>query len=105
VPWGRRRLVDGAVANDTSIGDAVDALGAGRIYVLPTHVDARLRMDLAHYCREVGLIALPVPDGPGPAAADFGQCGRLIREALACARAALAGHGPERLPREAPMSA
>jgi NTE family protein len=92
VPWGRRRLVDAAVANPAPIAHAVDLFGAERVYVLRTSADAH-RVEIAHYAREVELIVLPVPEGPGPGPADFGHSDRLIGAALAGARRALAGAG------------
>jgi NTE family protein len=93
VPWGRRRLVDAAATNPAPIAHAVELFGAERVYVLHTCEDAHLRVEVAHYAREVELVVLPVPCGPGPGPADFGESDRLIGDALACARGALDGVG------------
>jgi NTE family protein len=108
-----QRLIDGGVVNNTPISHAV-ALGAERVYVLPTqdarrqggHVPAsaldaathglgilmesRLRIDVERYSREVELVVLPVPDTTGIQPTSFEQSARLIREALTGARAMLA---------------
>jgi NTE family protein len=113
VTMAARLLIDGGVVNNTPISHAI-ALGAERVYVLPTrdaqrqsgHVPAsaldaathclgilmesRLRIDVERYSREVELVVLPVPDTTGIQPTSFEQSARLIREALAGARATLA---------------
>jgi NTE family protein len=113
VTMAGQRLIDGGVVNNTPISHAV-ALGAERVYVLPTqdarrqggHVPAsaldaathglgilmesRLRIDVERYSREVELVVLPVPDTTGIQPTSFEQSARLIREALTGARAMLA---------------
>jgi NTE family protein len=113
VRLGERLLVEGGVVNNTPISHAV-ALGAERIYVLPTHdpsarglalpprgaldaavhaftllADARLNSDLARYASAAELIVLPVANPGHVQPTDFGQAGLLIRAALHAARTAL----------------
>jgi NTE family protein len=112
VTMAERRLIDGGVANNTPISHAI-ALGAERVYVLPTqdarrqcgHVptsaldaatyglgllmESRLRIDIERYSREVELIVLPVPDTTGIQPTCFEQSARLISGALVGARAML----------------
>src|SRR3954452_295762 len=85
VVMGDQLLIDGGVVNNTPISHAV-ALGAERVYVLPTQagprridrppagaldaaihaltllVDARFAADLARYAHDVELIVLPAPN-------------------------------------------
>jgi len=112
VPIGTQRLVDGGVVNNTPISHAV-ALGAERIYVLPTQrgprsigrprgalaaaiqalslmVDARLSTDLARYGSEVELIVLPAPNAGQVQPMDFNHANRLTTDALVACREALA---------------
>jgi NTE family protein len=113
VTLGERRLIDGGVVNNTPISHAV-ALGAERIFVLPTqdarrrcgHVptsaldaatyglgllmESRLRTDIERYAREVELIVLPAPDTTGIQPTSFERSAHLIGEALAGARTTLA---------------
>jgi NTE family protein len=110
---GEQRLVDAAVVNNTPISHAV-ALGAERIYVLSTHdpsrltgrlprtaVDAaihalgvrtydHLKADLVRYASAAELILLPGPNRPRVQPTDFRHAQRLIADALAVARTALA---------------
>jgi NTE family protein len=114
VRWGQHRLVDAAVINNTPISHAV-ALGAERIYVLPTldlgrddavrpprsALDAalralggrtsdHLRADLVRFALDVELIVLPAPNEQRVQPTDFRHAERLAAGALAAARAALA---------------
>jgi NTE family protein len=110
---GDRRLVDGGVVNNTPISHAVE-LGAERIYVLPTQdgsrafptaprgaldaaihgltllVGARLEADLARYAPDTQLVVLPAANRHYVQPTDFDHASRLIGEALAEAREALA---------------
>jgi NTE family protein len=111
---GGRLLVDAAVVNNIPISHAV-ALGAKRIYVLPTQdphraggvpprnaLDAavfafsvrandRLHSDLARYADDAELIVLPAPNAERVQPTDFRHARRLTAEALVASRAALAG--------------
>jgi NTE family protein len=113
VAIGDWRLIDGGVVNNTPISHAV-ALGAERVYVLPTQtgprriarppagaidaaihaltllVDARFASDIARYAREVELIVLRAPNTRHVQPTDFAQGGRLSAEALAACRELLA---------------
>lgn len=110
---GDRLLIDGGVVNNTPISHAV-ALGAERIYVLPTQephrplghapcgaitagihglsllMDRRLELDVTRYSSEVELFVLPAPNPLGVQPIDFDQPTRLIRDGLSAARAVLA---------------
>jgi NTE family protein len=113
---GDLQLVDGGVANNTPISHAI-ALGAERIYVLPTQerqraldvaplgalaagingltllMDRRLELDLAQYSSEAELIVLPAPNRLGVQPIDFEHSSRLIRDAFTATRAFLAQTG------------
>jgi len=113
VAIGDQRLIDGGVINNTPISHAV-ALGAERVYVLPTQtaprriarapvgaidaaihaltllVDARLAADLVRYAGEVELIVLRAPNSHHVQPTDFEHAGRLTAEALAACRELLA---------------
>lgn len=113
VRWGEQRLVDATVVNQTPISHAV-ALGAERIYVLPTQdlADARarppcsaldaaiqvlgertsdqLKADLLRYAPDAELIVLPAPNERRVQPTDFRHAQQLASAALAAARAALA---------------
>jgi NTE family protein len=110
---GDQLLIDGGVVNNTPISHAV-ALGAERVYVLPTQagprridrppagaldaaihaltllVDTRFAADLARYSHEVELIVLPAPNSGCVQPTDFEHAGRLTAEALTACREALA---------------
>jgi len=112
VPIGGRSLVDGGVINNTPISHAV-ALGAKRIFVLPTRdarrapsrtsrgalgaaieglsllTDSRLRFDLARYSKEAELVVLPAPNSLDVQPTNFSHSQRLIDEALTASRAFL----------------
>jgi NTE family protein len=111
---GDQLLIDGGVVNNTPISHAV-ALGAERVYVLPTQtgprrldrppagaldaaihaltllVDARFAADLARYADVVELIVLPAANSRHVQPTDFDQASRLTAEALAAGRELLAG--------------
>jgi NTE family protein len=110
---GDQILIDGGVGNNTPISHAV-ALGAERVYVLPTQagprriarppagaidaaihaltllVDARFAADLARYAHQVELIVLPAPNSHRVQPTDFEHASRLTAEALSACREALA---------------
>jgi NTE family protein len=104
-------LVDGGVAENTPIADAV-ALGATTVYVLPTGapcalrkpprgaiqmlvhavtllIDQRLAQDIANYSQQVELIVLPPPCPQTVLASDFSHADQLIAEGYELAREAL----------------
>jgi NTE family protein len=107
VAFGERRLVDGGVVNNTPVSCAL-ALGARRIFVLPTRADQspgvvyrhgwlsqhadglpgltarRLASHLARYSAEI--VPLPAPNPLDVAAVDFTRAERLIADATAAAR-------------------
>jgi len=78
VRWGTRRLIDGGVVNNTPISHAV-ALGAERVYVLPTAV-------IAGYEGKVDLVVMPAPNSHHVQPTDFRHSQRLIEGALTAAR-------------------
>ena len=123
VPWGDRSLVDGGVANNTPISHAV-ALGAQRIYVLPTgHACAleeppraalamalhaislltqrRLIDDIERHRGDARLIVLPPPCPLSVLPIDFAHADELITRALHDAREFLDGGGEDRPPMHA----
>jgi NTE family protein len=109
VPIAGRSLVDGGVINNTPISHAV-ALGAKRIFVLPTReagrapgrtsrgalgaaieglsllTDGRLQFDLARYSKNAELVVLPAPNSLDVQPTNFTHSQRLIGEALAATR-------------------
>jgi NTE family protein len=109
VPIGGRSLVDGGVINNTPISHAV-ALGAKRIFVLPTRearrapsrtsrgalgaaidglsllTDGRLRFDLARYSKDAELVVLPAPNRLDVQPTNFSHSQRLIGDALTATR-------------------
>jgi NTE family protein len=113
VSIGKRRLIDGGVVNNTPISHAV-ALGAERIYVLPTSdgsrpmheaahgaldaaiyglsllIDGQLTADIARYSNDAELIVLPAPNPLRVQPTEFGHAGQLIREAHSDAHKLLA---------------
>jgi NTE family protein len=118
VRWRGRFLVDGGIADNTPVSHAV-ALGARRIYVLPTQnpgdsglprpprgalaaavhaitvlTNARLHSDLARYAQSAELIVLPAVNPGHIPPTDFRQAGRLSTWALAGARTTLATRTP-----------
>src|SRR6266566_3124626 len=113
VRWRGRLLADGGIADNTPVSHAV-ALGARRIYVLPTcnpgdrglprppraapaaavHAitvltNARLHGDLARYAHSAELIMLPAANPGHVQPTDFDHADRLVRGALEAARRAL----------------
>jgi NTE family protein len=120
IPWEGRLLVDGGVANNTPISHAV-ALGARRIYVLPTGHACRLERpprgalemvlqalslltqrrlieDIERHRDAARLIVLPPPCPLSVTPFDFSHAGELIGRALHDARAFLDGGGEEQPP-------
>jgi NTE family protein len=118
VAWEDRTLVDGGVANDTPISHAV-ALGARRIYVLPTGhacaLDAtpsgalgmalhaisllthrRLTDDIERHRDDAQLIVLPPPCPLSIQPVDFNHADELITRALHDTREFLRSGGEER---------
>jgi NTE family protein len=116
VRMDERLLIDGGVVNNTPISHAV-ALGAERIYVLPTQnpgralrrvpsgaldvaihglsllIDRRLEADLARYSKLAELIVLPAPNRTSVQPTNFDHTSRLIGEALTDARTFLTRAG------------
>jgi NTE family protein len=112
VQMGDLRLVDAGVVNSTPISHAV-ALGADRIYVLPTqhaappssrlprnaldvaiqafgaHNRDHLEADLVRFGRDAELIVLPAPSDQHIQPTDFTHARRLTADALARARTTL----------------
>lgn len=118
--WGGRELIDGGVADNTPISQAV-ALGAHEIYVLPTGhacalqtspgsalgmslhalsllMHARLLADIAMHQDHARLVVLPPPCPLTVSPVDFRHAGYLITTALTDARAFLDGGGAARPP-------
>jgi NTE family protein len=108
-----RRLVDGGVAENTPIADAVE-LGADPVYVLPTGapcaltrppsgaiqmlvhalallINQRLAQDIERYSTEVRLVVFPPPCPQPVAAWDFGHAGELIEQGYREASKVLSG--------------
>lgn len=120
VDWNGRALMDGGVANNTPISDAIE-LGAERVYVLPTgHACAlaepprsalalalhaislltqrRLIDDIDRHEGDARLIVLPPPCPLAVQPIDFGQADALIARSLHDARDFLDAGGEERPP-------
>lgn len=106
------RLIDGGVANNTPISEAV-ALGASTVYVLPTGAPCELRTrprgaismlvhaltllinqrlvgDIERFSDQVELIVLPPPCPLDVLPSDFGHAAELIERSYELARLALA---------------
>lgn len=115
---GQHALVDGGLANNTAVSQAVEA-GADIVYVLPsgyscalpepprtplaalTHslallIHQRLVVDVAKYSDEVDLIVIPPPCPIAVSAIDFGHSPELIHCAYVTATAALSRDGGRR---------
>lgn len=111
-------LVDGGLANNTAISQAIGA-GAEKVYVLPSGYPCalpepprsvlgavtqalailthqRLIGDVARYAAEVDLIVLPPPCPLDTSPANFGRAHQLVRDAYECAAASLAVDGGRR---------
>lgn len=113
-----RHLIDGAVANNSPISQAV-SLGAQRIYVLPTNdglqspvratggaldaaltglrllVQRRLKAELDQLSSDVELIMLPAVNASHVSPSDFDHARSLIDGALTAARQVLASRKGE----------
>ena len=112
-----RRLVDGGVAENTPIADAVE-LRADTIYVLPTGapchlasaargaipmlvhalallINQRLAADIDRYAQEARLIVFPPPCPQTVQAWDFSQAQTLIEQGYASASQVLDDAGRE----------
>lgn len=118
VPWAGRTLVDGGLADNTAISQAVQA-GADTLYVLPCGypctltapptsplgtvlqamtllVHQRLLHDITLYADRAELIVLPTPCPLAVGPLDFGRAGELIRRSHEDAVAFLAVDGGRR---------
>jgi NTE family protein len=112
-----QRLVDGGVAENTPIADAVQ-LGADPVYVLPTGapcdlpappkgavqmlvhaltllINQRLVQDIQQYGSQVRLVVFPPPCPQSVPAWDFGQAGALIAQGYASAQQVLSSRRPD----------
>jgi NTE family protein len=117
IDFGGRRLVDGGVAENTPIADAV-ALGADTVYVLPTGapcrlpspprgaipmlvhaltllINQRLASDIERYSQAARIVVFPPPCPQTVQAWDFSQAATLIAEGYASAAEVLAGQQPD----------
>ncbi len=110
---GERRLVDGGVAENTPLADAVE-LGADTIYVLPTGapcrlttaprgaipmlvhaltllINQRLAADIETYSSQVRIVVFPPPCPQTVQAWDFSQAATLIQQGYQSASQVLSG--------------
>lgn len=117
IRFGDRQLVDGGVAENTPIADAVE-LGADIVYVLPTGapctlrepprgaiamlvhalallINQRLAQDISHYSELVRLIVFPPPCPQPVPAWDFDHAAELIEGGYRSAIAVLSSAEPE----------
>ena len=118
VPYEGAHLVDGGLADNAAISQAV-ALGARQVYVLPTGyscalpgpprtplgaaahafsilVQQRLVTELERYADSARLVVLPSPCPIRVPAIDFGHARQLAADGRASAEAALAVHDGRR---------
>lgn len=121
VPWNGRRLMDGGVADNTPISQAVE-LGADEIYVLPTGyacaldepprgalamflhamsllVQQRMRVEIELMQDRARLIVLPPPCPQDVQPIDFSKADQLVEQGLAASRAFLESIAADRSPR------
>lgn len=118
VTWNGRKLIDGGIADNTPISDAIDA-GADRIYVLPCGyqcgdvdppatvaetllhtttllIHKRLIRDVREYTAAAELVVLPPPCPVTVGALDFGHADMLMTQAYDAASAFLDMDGGRR---------
>ena len=118
VTWSGRQLVDGGIADNTSVAPAIIA-GATTVYVLPTGypctltepphdvpssvlhsmtllVHRRLIREIDQYAKKTDLIVLPPPCPLDVDPRDFSRAGELIEQAYRDAASVLAVDGGRR---------
>lgn len=119
VEIGGRDLVDGGIANNAAVSQAV-ALGADRVYVLPSGyacaldrppssavgsvlqaltllIEQRLILEVAHYAGVVDLRVLPPLCPLAVSSTDFGHAGELIDRSRAATETWLDTDGGRRI--------